>query len=959
LVLMEGQPIEDFDRLCDANYAMKKPELGCACKYTSLCELDRHYPVACWYCSRYCCAHSVPKPSVFKTRGFNGESNMGKLTMQLVDFMTNECGWSLVLCNGTNLGWYGDIREQQVKFAAPSALNLIAPHIMIELRAVGYIEVNGRDTDGVYELLRTWLSKHWKAESIKADPDYCDLKFSCREFKRRGFEGENNMGLCTMQLVDYLTLQCSWTLVACNGGNFGMRGDWREQQLVFRKDEHVQHGGDNVMVELRDVLNSGYIEVNGIETSPSIREPLHDFITTKWRCKDFDWHGREPFCEKKYTTPAHFYYREPKLVNNLGKRTIELATFMASQGWLLKLCNGGAITHMRGLGNRINARSIHFLAGTEFQGQINREQQVKFTKARPGEKSDGSYLMIELRAVPRDPGVENIPWCIGPRCGCESDKHERESKDWEWSLQTPNRRLTRREEVRNWLRSDYRVAQVNMYKGDMDPDSAMYPSYQEPQWRTAARYVGSPCGIFEGLIEVNGPDTNNIYKHLEYFITTQMRGKRLQARRDYCDALFTCDVFRMKRVPFPATNPEVDGYYLGENNIGIYTMRLCDYLVDHLGDWDLVVCNGSALERAWKVDRDRMVSVVSREQQLVFRHRGARRNVFMAAQPTATGPPLGRPPLQAPDYWDPATREGRVPHKLVPAAPQEMAWLQELLDGTFKHKTTRDGRGRRLAKRFVAVQALRSEHPALWDRYAQRRTQVAEERRSAPPGCLVAPNTANLAEGLTGRCRDDEGRNPANEALLFHGTNPAGALSILGTSFKIDAAGLAAGTMFGPGVYLAECSTKSDEYAQDDPEGANKGLFAMLLCRAVVGKPFVVEEPGNYATQVTSGEFDCVLGDREKAVGTYREFIFFHEASIYPEYVLFYRRDDEDGLSTRATTTCKFWARGYCKYGDKCRFAHAHSAPGAATTAAAGSTVTVVPAPTAIGAPTQHVMKPP
>lgn len=78
---------------------------------------------------------------------------MGRLTMKLVDFMTNECGWSLVLCNGTNLGWFGDIREQQIKFAAPNALNLIAPHIMIELRAVGWIEVNGKDDSGVYALL--------------------------------------------------------------------------------------------------------------------------------------------------------------------------------------------------------------------------------------------------------------------------------------------------------------------------------------------------------------------------------------------------------------------------------------------------------------------------------------------------------------------------------------------------------------------------------------------------------------------------------------------------------------------------------------------------------------------------------------------------------------------------------------------------------------------------------------
>ena len=68
--------------------------------------------------------------TVFKLRGKEGENNMGKLTMELVNFMTQTCGWGLHLCNGTNLGFYGQIREQQVIFKAPHPLNLTAPHLM-------------------------------------------------------------------------------------------------------------------------------------------------------------------------------------------------------------------------------------------------------------------------------------------------------------------------------------------------------------------------------------------------------------------------------------------------------------------------------------------------------------------------------------------------------------------------------------------------------------------------------------------------------------------------------------------------------------------------------------------------------------------------------------------------------------------------------------------------------------
>ena len=75
--------------------------------------------------------------------------------------------------------------------------------------------------------------------------------------------------------------------------------------------------------------------------------------------------------------------------------------------------------------------------------------------------------------------------------------------------------------------------------------------------------------------------------------------------------------------------------------------------------------------------------------------------------------------------------------------------------------------------------------------------------------------------------------------------------------------------------------------------GEYDGLYAVLVCRAILGRSYVTEQPGDFSENVLNGEFDHVLGDREKAVGTFREFIFFHEASIYPEYAIFYRREKD------------------------------------------------------------------
>lgn len=147
---------------------------------------------------------------VYKSRGSEGENNMGKLTMDLVGFMTNECGWTLQVCDAGNLGSDGSIREQQIKFKAPHPLNLIAPHIMIELRQVGYIEINGPNTNGIYDKLVEFCKTKWKKSKIANDPAYCALKLSTSAFKSRGNGGKNNMGMCTMELVDFMVKEMAW-----------------------------------------------------------------------------------------------------------------------------------------------------------------------------------------------------------------------------------------------------------------------------------------------------------------------------------------------------------------------------------------------------------------------------------------------------------------------------------------------------------------------------------------------------------------------------------------------------------------------------------------------------------------------------------------------------------------------------------------------------------------------------
>ncbi|OLP89094.1 Poly(ADP-ribose) polymerase pme-5 [Symbiodinium microadriaticum] len=771
---------EDLIQVC-------KEEADCGCcgysTTTKVCKMEEHHRL----CDKsYTMGPMRPsgiparRHEVYKARDdgesfdcLDRENNMGKLTMQLAHFMTQECGWTLQVCDAANLGRCGNIREQQMKFKAPHPLSMIAPLVMIELH-LGFpdplgiretksnIYVNGVDSDGVFEKLRSFFRTAWVAKEKDADPSYCNMKFETHTLQTRGVQGENNMGQKAMQVVDFMVKKCQWSLVSRSNGNFGKNGEMRESQMVFRKDEFIQHGSDHIMVEFRTV---GYVEITGLHDAEDLKPHLAEYFERQ-KCKKYSSYPSESFCDLKYKVPSGFFVGA-RATLNLGKLTMSLADFLGSQGWALALSNGS-------------------------QG----EHQVTFT--RSSEKASAPLLMIEFRTIP--------------------------------------------------------------FSG---LDSA-------PKWHSA--------------VQISGPDTNGVYGHLDRFIRKYMQGREETHPGSYCDKLYMCNAFRLK----PASLDEFQmGMVNGESDLGKWAMRFCDFMVDHVGAWDLVTCNSDN-----KMDVGS--NVTAREMQMIFRHRPGGRQVFMSVGQVE---PLGRPPLEPPPYWHEGCLTGEVGQKLMPGTQEELQWMQELLDKTFKNKVTRDRKdGHALADRFVAVQCIRSEHPAIWDRFAERRQLLS---RAGGSEDFILPKTMAASAGLAQRCVEVSRGNPSNEAYLLHGTNPTSAVAILSNSFTVDFAGKSAGTMFGPGIYLAESSTKADEYAQDDATGDYAGLYAVLVCRALLGKPYVTQEPGDFREQVLSGEFGHVLGDREKAVGTFREFIFFHAAAVYPEYAVFYRREKDGRVMAR------------------------------------------------------------
>jgi len=675
-----------------------------------------------------------------------GTSSMGLNTMQIVDFMCNKLGWTLGVVNGGNVGREGEIREQQIIFKAPHPMNLVVPHLLVELRSAGYVEICGGKDHPAIDELEEYLKKRFKAERIPGYELFCDRCYHCGEgvFRERGTKGENNMGLLTTELVDFVCKDKPWSLVTMSGGNYGESGLHREQQLVFRLDNHPLGASPHLLVELR---GAGFIEVNG-EDVDGIYSRFDDWLRNKgWNCQEVVLPPKfEPFCHKKYRWKAV----------DMMDATAEVTAFLHEQGWQLLVCSQGTVK----------------IKGDD----DSREQQMVFRPA------DGGYGIVE----------------------------------------------------------PHLVLDLQMGEGDLE-------LFQQPE-------------------------------------KTQVLRKQRIRVREVGDCRQAVDDFHQFLVDYLGGAPEEDGSYkvdmfmcrgITENNLGGWTMRLCDFMVDRLG-WSFVVCNVCNLGELGQL----------REQQLIFRYDGERREIPVTKESELFAPERrgDYEDLDAPGYWTiPEVAGGEQLQAMTPCDEGEKAALQEILDCTFRRVLTRDRVyeyqaevSEEMPYRLEVVHAFRSENVPLMHRYQKRREQYGG-------GGDVVAKTANGGKKLNSRLAD-------GEALLFHGTNPSSSVSILKGGFVLGNAGKSTGTMFGYGVYLAECCSKSDEYARDDGGGTYPGLRSIVVCRALVGNPFIVQEAGDHIAEAKEGGFDCVLGDREAKVGTYKEFVFFDEAQVLPEYSIIYKR---------------------------------------------------------------------
>jgi len=283
-----------------------------------------------------------------------------------------------------------------------------------------------------------------------------------------------------------------------------------------------------------------------------------------------------------------------------------------------------------------------------------------------------------------------------------------------------------------------------------------------------------------------------------------------------------------------------------------------------------------------------------------------------------------------------------------------LALVQLMFDRTFRRVYTRDRNGKPVPEQLQVVHVAEVQHEVQWSDYLTRREFIKSELRSraaggkveVPPGFLLANadtecalteaaatavadevrstvpagakpgdlmevwgpvseepvrlrltsdqtpgSEVRLQESLAAELPGPPLETAINEVWLFHGTKPIAADGITSNDFRLDLAGSSKGSLYGRGIYLAENSSKADEYSKADKK---TGLYTMLLCRVTLGQMFysdaVLPDARACEEACLKGEYHSVLGDRKACRGTFREFAVFDEDQVYPNYIVSYRR---------------------------------------------------------------------
>ncbi|XP_012287563.1 tankyrase isoform X2 [Orussus abietinus] len=230
--------------------------------------------------------------------------------------------------------------------------------------------------------------------------------------------------------------------------------------------------------------------------------------------------------------------------------------------------------------------------------------------------------------------------------------------------------------------------------------------------------------------------------------------------------------------------------------------------------------------------------------------------------------------------WQPSINPGTLLVDLL-AEDKEFLAVEEEMQSTIREHRD-NGHSGGIFSRYNIIRIQKVQNRKLWERYAHRRQEVAEEVGAAP----VSPNA-------TPRATPGTAAPQANERMLFHGSSFINAIVQKG----FDERHAYIGGMFGAGIYFAEHSSKSNQYVYGIcggtgcPAHKDRSCYIchrhLLLCRVTLGKSFLQFSAMKMA-HAPPGHHS-VMGRPSQGGLAFPEYVVYRGEQAYPEYLITYQ----------------------------------------------------------------------
>jgi hypothetical protein len=227
----------------------------------------------------------------------------------------------------------------------------------------------------------------------------------------------------------------------------------------------------------------------------------------------------------------------------------------------------------------------------------------------------------------------------------------------------------------------------------------------------------------------------------------------------------------------------------------------------------------------------------------------------------------------APTYWRNQSLKPGERIKVRTSELDDVFFNKLQQSATHRHCAGRDGTFN--IDDIKSVKSYRLENTITWTQYTNKVTELRARLESAGSTCSPLQPPVPRQMYLDGAEHDET----MNEVFLWHATKHDIVDTIINEGFDERVCSL--GGLFGAGVYFAEESCKSGQYAKK-----HEGKHYFFFSRVLLGRPHYAKTSMNSTRRAPEGSDSVIANVGSACQLRYRELIVYDRFQAYPEFLI-------------------------------------------------------------------------